>query len=158
MTDVDTNAVAKRNIKTIKTAGAKLDALVHTTAMIIVQRAHDHGDASLVLPLLNAMPKGGRPKALKAWFETFTPIRVNGDGTEAGLLKADKRVWLIEEAQATPYWDLNPEKDVQVFDLDKALTAILNRAAKQRKDGILPADPVLDARLASVRKLVKVAK
>jgi len=154
MTDVNTSTVAKRNIKTIKTSGAKLDTLIHTTAVILMQRAHDHGDTSLVASLLDAMPKGGRPKALKAWFETFSPIRVNGDG-KVGLLAADKRVWLIAEATAKPYWDLNPEKDVQVFDLDKALSAILNRAAKQQKDGIFTPDEATTKRLAAVAKLVK---
>lgn len=156
MTDVNTSTVAKRNIATIKKSGAKLDALVHETACIIMQRAHDHEDTSLLLPLLAAMPKSGRPKALLAWFQTFSPITVNGDGNKAGVRKDAKAPpWMIEDAIAKPFWALNPEKDVQVFDLDAALTSLLNRAAKQRKDGILPADAVLDARLAAVRKLVK---
>lgn len=159
MTDVNTATVAKRNIATIKRSGAKLDTLIHETACIIMQRGHDHGDVSLLLPLLAAMPKSGRPKALLAWFQTFSPITVNGDGNKAGITKGDKaNPWMVADAAAKPFWELNPEKDVQVFDLDKALTSLLNRAAKQRKEGILPADPALDARLAQVRKLVKVAK
>lgn len=155
----DTNAVAKRNINTIRKAGVKMDALIHETACIIMQRGHDHGDVSLLLPLLAAMPKSGRPKALLAWFQTFSPITVNGDGNKAGITKGDKaNPWMIADATATPFWLLNPEKDVQVFDLDKALTSLLNRAAKQRKDGILPANADLDRRLAAVRKLVKVNK
>jgi hypothetical protein len=156
MTDVSTSTVAKRNIATIRKSGAKLDALIHETACIIMQRGFDHEDVSLLLPLLAAMPKSGRPKALLAWFQTFSPITVNGDGNKAGIRKDAKAPqWMVSDAIAKPFWLLNPEKDVAVFDLDAALTSLLNRAAKQRKDGILPADAALDARLAQVRKLVK---
>lgn len=157
MTDVSTSVVAKRNIATIRKSGAKLDSLIHETACIIMQRGFDHEDVSLLLPLLAAMPKSGRPKALLAWFQTFSPITVNGDGNKAGIRKDAKAPqWMVSDAIATPFWLLNPEKDVAVFDLDKALNAILSRAAKQAQDGKLKMDEDLTRRLAAVRKLVKV--
>lgn len=158
---VNTAAVAKRNISTIKKSGAKLDQLIHETACIIMQRGAPaelggHGDVSLLLPLLDAMPKSGRPKALLAWFQTFSPITVSGDGNKAGIRKDAKAPqWLIEDAKAKPFWKLNPEKDVQVFDFDKAMSALLSRANKQAKDGKLVIDEALAKRLAAARKLVK---
>jgi phospholipase/lecithinase/hemolysin len=149
--------VIAANIKWIGTTGAKLDAIIHATAVAILHNAKDTGQTTPALDLLKAMPKSGRAKALKAWFETMSPIRINADLTEVKLAgKADTRVWLIEDATDTPFWELNPEKDVQVFDLDKALNALLSRAAKQAKDGILTVDEDLTKRLAQVRKLVKV--
>lgn len=159
MTDINTATVAKRNIATIRKSGAKLDALIHSTALIIMQRGNDHGDVSLLLPLIEAMPKSGRPKALLAWFQTFSPITVNGDGNKAGITKGEKaKPWMLADAEATPFWTLNPEKDVAVFDFDKALTAVLNRYQGQVKDGTLKPDAELIARMDKVRKLVKVAK
>lgn len=166
MTDVNTATVAKRNIATIRTSGAKLDALIHATAMIIMKRGapveaggEGHGDVSLLLPLLAAMPKSGRPKALLAWFQTFSPITVNGDGNKAGITKGEKaKPWMVADAEATPFWQLNPEKDVQVFDFDKAMTALLNRYQKQVADGTIKPDEVLVKRIAAARKLVKTAK
>jgi len=166
MTDVNTATVAKRNIATIRTSGAKLDTLIHTTAMIIMRRGapveaggEGHGDVSLLLPLIAAMPKSGRPKALLAWFQTFSPITVNGDGDKAGITKGEKaRPWMLADAEATPFWLLNPEKDVQVFDFDKAMQSLLNRYEKQVKDGTLKPDALLQQRIASARKLVKAAK
>lgn len=156
---VNTAAVAKRNIATIRKSGAKLDALIHDTAVIIMERGQEHGDVSLLLPLLQAMPKSGRPKALLAWFQTFSPITVSGDGDKAGIRKDAKAPqWMVEDAKATPFWLLNPEKDVQVFDFDKAMTALLRRYDTQVKDGIIQPDEVLAKRIASARKLVKVAK
>ena len=156
MTDVSTSVVAKRNIATIRKSGAKLDSLIHETACIIMQRGFDHEDVSLLLPLLAAMPKSGRPKALLAWFQTFSPITVNGDGNKAGIRKDAKAPqWMVSDAIAKPFWQLNPEKDVQVFDFDKAMQSLLNRYEKQVKDGTLKPDALLQQRIASARKLVK---
>lgn len=163
MTDVNTATVAKRNIATIRTSGAKLDALIHATAMIIMRRGapieaggEGHGDVSLLLPLIAAMPKSGRPKALLAWFQTFSPITVNGDGDKAGIVKGEKaRPWMVADAEATPFWKLNPEKDVQVFDFDKAMASLLKRYDDQVKAGKITPDELLVKRIASARKLVK---
>lgn len=154
---VDTNKVAKANIRTIKQSGAKLDTLIHTTAMIIMQRSHDHDDCSLLLPLLNAMPKSGRPKALLAWFQTFSPVTVNGDGNKAGIIKGPKaKPWMLADAQATPFWALNPEKDVQVFDFDKAMASLIGRYERQVKEGVISStDEALALRIKAARRLIK---
>ena len=157
MTDVSTSVVAKRNIATIRKSGAKLDSLIHETACIIMQRGFDHEDVSLLLPLLAAMPKSGRPKALLAWFQTFSPITVNGDGNKAGIRKDAKAPqWMVEDAIAKPFWQLNPEKDVQVFDFDKAMASLLKRYDDQVKAGKLTPDEMTVKRIAAARKLVKV--
>ncbi|UCR81388.1 hypothetical protein [Brevundimonas phage AA] len=147
-----------QNIKWIAATGKKLDAILHATAVAIIVHAKEHGDCSRAKTMLDAMPKSGRAKALAAWFETFSAIRFNGDGEVGLLADKEKRIWLVEEAQATPFWELNPEKDVVVFDLDKALAALLKKAHDQEQKGILVPDAKLKARLAQVKSLVATAK
>lgn len=143
----------KANIVTIAATGATLDALIHSTACGIIAHAEKHGDCDAARLLCDAMPKSGRPKALRAWFETFSPIRFNGDGEVGLLADKDKRVWLTKEALATPLWELNPEKPVVAFDLDKALAAVLKRYDDQARKGIIKPDAKLQARMAAVKAL-----
>lgn len=149
LTQIDTN------IKWIGRTGKKLDAIIHATACAIIVHAQQHGDCSRAKTLLDAMPKSGRAKALLAWFETMSPIRFNGDGEVGLLADKEKRVWMVDEAKATPFWELNPEKDVVVFDLDKALAALLKKANDQEQKGVFVPDAATKARLAQVRSLVK---
>lgn len=146
------------NIRWVGKTGVKLDAIIHATACAIIVHAKEHGDCSRAKTLLDAMPKSGRAKALLAWFETMSPIRFNGDGEVGLLADKDKRVWMVDEAKATPFWELNPEKDVVVFDLDKALASLLKKAHDQEQKGVFQPDPATKARLAQVRSLVKTAK
>lgn len=139
------NKTIAAQIKSIARVGPRLDALIHATATSIIMRAEAHGDCSQAQQLLDAMPKSGRALALKAWFETFSPIVfVEGkDGVKKAKLQkgAKAKPFMTDDAKATPFWELNPEKAIQPFDFDKAIASIMKRYEDAQKEG----KPIKDA-------------
>lgn len=145
-----------KNITWVRTTGSKMDDVIHATAVAILVHGQEHGDVSRAGKLLAAMPKSGRAKALKAWFETMSPIRFKDDGTSYLGGKPEARVWLIEEAQATPFWDLNPEKDIKAFDFEAMMNSLLKRYEKAVEEGKEIKDPAKAAALAARLRAVAV--
>lgn len=125
--------IINRNIKTIRTNGAKLDALIHSTAVGCLVHCQAHGDCTPMDQLLEALPKASRIEAFKVWVQTFSPIRWNGDG-KVGVAKEGTKLYVpfdIEQAEKVPYWALTEEK-VKVKELNAAaLVALINRFVKQ---------------------------
>lgn len=60
----------QQNIQTIKIQSASVKQLTQDTAVAILWRTKEHGDCSLAIPLIEALGKGARHNALKAWFES----------------------------------------------------------------------------------------
>jgi hypothetical protein len=123
-----------KNIKLVATNGAKLNLLIHATAMLVVQHAKEHGDCTRALTLVKAMPASMRRTMLVLWFSTYTPIRVVDKNDKVGILKENAKgytPWDLEGADATPFYDLaeqNPEGKVLDF---AALVALVSRLSKQ---------------------------
>jgi hypothetical protein len=92
----------------VKATSAKLDNLVHATAVQCLCHAEAHGDVRLMGSLLEQIGKGYRRKGLIVWVEMFSPVRVNGDG-KIGLLKPEAKNYTpfkTDEAEAKPFWTL----------------------------------------------------
>lgn len=92
------------NIEKVKTSGAELDTLIHTTAVQCMLHAKEHGDVTLAQRLMEAMPKASRALALKDWYHKFSPMRLEG---KVGILKATQKgynAFRVEEADAEPFW------------------------------------------------------
>lgn len=123
------------HISAIRKSGAGLDAKIHETAVAVLIHGKEHGDVSRAAKLLDAMPRSVRASALKTWFVTFSPVRFRDDGTSYLGGKADQRVWRIEAANATPFYDLKTNRDPVPFDIEKALASVLNRYQKAIDDG-----------------------
>ena len=122
-----------KNIKTITTNAAKLNVLIHETAMLIMSHAKEHGDCSRALTLVNAMPASMRRTMLVAWFDKYSPIRVVQTNNRVGILKATAKnyvEWNLEGAEAEPFYELAeaiPEKPALDFN---ALVEMVKRLGK----------------------------
>lgn len=114
----------------IKTVLGGLDLRVHANAIQCMIHAEIHGDTSLMRRLLVdtiSEVTGYRRAGLINWMKKFTPMELKGkdnldlSGTVtddfvkslmkqfpnlklAKLNEGDKRPWLIEQANATPFW------------------------------------------------------
>lgn len=133
--------IIDRNLNVIGKSADKLNALIHETAMMILNHANEHGDCTRALTLHNKMPASMRRTMLKLWFETNSPIRFqtkDGLATKVGMLKPEAKGFVPFNpvtADATPFFamaEANPEK--QPIDFDKALKMIESLAKRLAKD------------------------
>jgi len=138
----DMGAAISEQIKWIKATGKKLDAVIHATAVGAIYMSmpldeHGYLNATPAINLMNAMPKGSRAKALAAWFEAFSNIRVKvgKDGVwEGGLLKPEQKGYeqaKPEDAFAKPFWSVEEAKvDPKAFILGEQLARLIKMASK----------------------------
>ena len=124
-------------IKSIKTRGKSLDKDIHETGVAIMQHALQHHDYSAANRLVDAMPKSGRTKAFIKWFSDHTPYNWNEKEKVFTLPKnKDKRrAFLIDEANAVPFWEYTVEKEPGEIDVDKMLAALFKRVEKAENEG-----------------------
>ena len=133
--------IIDKNIKAVTTSAAKLNLLIHRTAMMIVRHAapvaaggEGHGDCTRALALVKAMPASMRRTMLVMWFNTYTPIRVIDKNDKVGILKETAKgytPWDLAGGDLTPFFDLaeqNPEGQIMNF---AKLVAMVTRIGKQ---------------------------
>lgn len=147
-----------KNIKTITTNAAKLNRLIHDTAMMISRHALDHGDCTRALTLVKAMPASMRRTMLVLWFDTFTPIRVVISNDRVGMAKEGSKMYKpfdLEAGEATPFYELaeqNPEANTLDFDKIVALVASLaKRIEKKIESGDVKDEDVPSARAVAAQ-------
>jgi len=78
-----------KSIKSIKTRANNLQRDIHICAVSTLAHMRDHGDYTLAVALMNALPNGQRVKSVALWMKNFT----NGKFT----LKQDKsqgNIWV----------------------------------------------------------------
>lgn len=145
-----------KNIRAITTSAAKLNMLIHTTAMMVATHAQEHGDCTRALTLVKAMPASMRRTMLVLWFNTYTPIRVIDKNDKVGILKETAKGYTpfdLEAGNETPFFDLaeqNPEAGVLDFDKLVALVARLGKTIDKRiDDGKVAEEDVASARAIS---------
>lgn len=122
-------------IKSIAGRAAKLDADIQTAAVSCLNHIELHGDVRPLNDLRNALGQGHRRNALDAWALTFGKVTANGDPqskkTSAYLYDKEGSTDLAG-AQAEPWFSFKPDQDAdQVFNVQKAVRAILSKAAKK---------------------------
>lgn len=88
---------------------------IHTLAVSCLGHVRDHGNTTLMVSLLNALPKGVRCEALAVWVGEFSgkklTLKLVKGVYSAKLDKA--RVpedFRLEDADATPFYELTKEK------------------------------------------------
>lgn len=148
-----------KNIRAITTSAAKLNMLIHTTAMMVAAHAQEHGDCTRALSLVKAMPASMRRTMLVLWFNTYTPIRVIEKNDKVGMLKETAKGYTpfdLEAGNQTPFFDLaeqNPETGVLDFDKLVALVARLSKTIDKRIDDGKVADEDVESAKAISRTL-----
>ena len=145
------------NIKRITTNAKKLNELIHSTAIMVIQHAKEHGDCTRALALVKAMPASMRRTMLVLWFETYTPIRVKLNDDKVGILKEAAKnftPWDIDGATATPFYELAEQNaEEKVYDY-AALVAMVERLSKQIEKKI-EAGAVPDADVEKAQALAR---
>jgi hypothetical protein len=139
-----------KKIKSIKTRGKNIDKDIHETGVAIMQHAMAHGDYSAANRLVDALPKSGRTKAFIKWFSDHTPYNWNEQEKTFKLPKnKDKRrQFMIEEAEAVPFWEYTVEKEPEALDINKIIASLFKRVEKAKNDG---------REVKNVETLVKIA-
>ena len=126
-------AAIEKAIDSIAKAGKKLDGDIQAAAVGCINHIEACGDVRLFNRLFLAMPKGARKGALTQWALAFGKVEANtGDNKkEAPFIYAKDKATDLAGAIGNPWYDFAPEKAPdEMFDVRKALTALLNRAGK----------------------------
>lgn len=131
MVNIIPAAVCRRIIGEIGTASKQLQEDIHNVAVSCLAHVRDHGDTTLAVDLLKALPNGQRVKALAVWFSHFSnsklTLRLDNESGE-WVAKLDKQRTVadfdVEGAVVTNYADLTTEKDPQPLTVEKFLRMI----------------------------------
>ena len=127
-------AALNKEIAAIKVAGAKLDARIQTAAVAVLEHFAQHHDNGLVNRLYHAMPAGSRKAALTSWLLTHCAVSANTDKAtkqEQPFVYDRNKKTDPEAGEADPWYSHKPDKAPdEVFDLQKAVRALLAKASK----------------------------
>ena len=155
---LDKAAIGKR-IARIKRTGQALQQEIHVVAVNTLAHIRDHGDYTLAVNLLDALPNGQRVKALANWYRHFSGGAVTfnfapgGEGWTGKLAKKrDADQFDIDRAITTTYGDLMPEKGYSTLTV-AGILAMLKRKANEdglNKDGSPKVDPAARELLADL--------
>jgi hypothetical protein len=131
------NAELTKAIDAWGAQGTKWTTRGQLLALSALQYLADHRDTGAVNRLYKAMPKGTKSSAMASFLLTHGALSANTDkGTKADQpFKFDKeKATDVDAAKADPWFDHKPEPDAdQVFDLQKAIKAIIAKAAKSKQ-------------------------
>lgn len=121
-------------IDTIARSGAKLDALIQETGVDVLTHFAEHKDTGVVNRFFLAMPKGARKTAMVSWLLAYCAVSANADKANKATSPFiyDREKHTNPAAAAEDMW-FNHKPDNapdQVFDLQKAVRALLAKAAK----------------------------
>lgn len=131
-------------LESITSRGNKLANDIQVAALSAIAHCAEHKNPVWINRLYLAMPNGTRRAALSEWFLAFGTVSANTDaGTKKDMpfcndkTKADG--FDLEAAAETPWYEMKKEPDPdQVFDLHKAVAALI---AKASKPGVKLANP-----------------
>ncbi|WP_221795906.1 hypothetical protein [Aquisediminimonas sediminicola] len=145
--------------KSIGTRAGNLDIDMHANGIAAIHTSVQNGDTSSAKALVNNLGKHTRAKALVAWFETHSNIRLVFDKKldiyNAKLCPADDR--LEDQAildgllSCEPFWSV-PEVAKKDFD-DVALALAVARLIKQASDTTAHLSDASKAALADLKVL-----
>lgn len=120
-------------ITSIATRGKKLENDIHKAAVSCLNHADLHGDITLAIKLVQAVPTMARKNALQDWFLNFGKF---GYDTANKVLTFDKKkVTMLEDAIAVPFWEFKPEPEYKPFDMQASIMAVINKAQKAIEKG-----------------------
>jgi len=123
------------NLVRITTNGAKLNILIHETAMLIMKHTIKSGDCTRALALVNAMPASMRRTTLVTWFTKYSPIRVVFANNVVGMLKKDEKGYTpfnLAKAEANPFYQIAENTaEPGLLDFDKFIKMVQAMAKRE---------------------------
>lgn len=154
-----------RNIKLVKTNGAKWNLLVHTTAVAILEHALAHGDCTRALALVEAMPASTKRGALIDWFADYSPIGMNVKERKCAFHKKESKRYKefdIPTATANPWFERDSVKkedlpDTTLEEAHKKMFKLANFFKKRLDDGEVANDDreAIEGVIADLNALAK---
>lgn len=153
------------NINRIVVNAAKLNDLIHKTAMMVMHHAAKSGDCTRALTLVKAMPASHRRTMLVKWFDKYSPIRVVLVNDVVGMLKKDDKGYKpfkLADADADPFFMVAEREAEEKPPLDLAgLIKWVEQQAKgiekRAEDGKIAPSEILTAKaLAAQLRAIKV--
>lgn len=134
----------KKNIEfaigIIKAKGEQFDLAVQEVQLSVLNHADVHGDITMFEALFNALPKGSRRNALAEHAQKYSCIAVNLDADPKKrkakpFLHVKGKATDLVGAQAEPWFEMSPEKPVDMaFDFKAQLAALLKKADRAAND------------------------
>lgn len=130
----------RSEIQAINRAGTTLAARIQNCAVASLEHMVEHRDHTLLVELYQAMPKGTRSSALAAWILSFSQLKANDDkaSKKEKPFLLDKEKSLDLEGARTTLWHECGKPEAapdELFDVNKAVVAILAKAKKARDAG-----------------------
>ena len=114
--------------------GKKWTVEGQTLGLAILGHIEQHGDVTIANRLLTGMPKGTKRNAMAEWLLAFGKLQLNDNKAAAAtspLAYAKDKITNIAGAAQKPWFDFQPEKEIaEMFDIQKAVTGLLQRAEK----------------------------
>ena len=139
----------------IRSQSKDVQQMIHETAVSVLAHVRDHGDTTLAVRLLSALPTGQRREALAFWFNKFSnkmlSLNNSKDAGWVAKLKTERKPedFDIEGASETDYGDLIAEPKVKPVTLKALLSAVEKFIKNDKKldDGtpVVPAEVVVVA-------------
>lgn len=159
---MDTKTFTK-TLKMIGTTGVKLDGMIQECGLFALEHAEAHQDLCHVNGLYNALPKGTRKSALTGWLLAFGKVKANTgkDKAERPFAFDKEKETDLDGAAETPWFEFKPDAAPdEVFDLQKAMMALLKKARKLKADGkqIAHAEMLAELEKAATPKVVETAQ
>ena len=127
-------ASLNKELASIKAAGAKLDSRIQDAAVSVLCHFAKNQDNGLVNRLYMALPAGARKTAMTSWLLAHCAVVANKDKAtknEQPFVYAKNKTTNPEAGAADPWYKHKADKAPdEVFDLQKAVKALLAKAAK----------------------------
>lgn len=101
----------KAAIDSIERRGKKYDRDVQIAALSAMQHHIEHGDVTLINRLVDAMPKGSRVNALRAFIETFGAVRFDAESKKFVHVKGG--TFRLDDAMQIMWNEFKPETAYQ---------------------------------------------
>lgn len=123
-----------KRIARIKRIGASLQAEIHLVACSTLAHIRDHGDYTLAVQLLDALPNGQRVKSLAYWYNRFSDgaaifTQKSGEGWACKLSKTrTAEMFDVDAAYETSFADLTSEKNPVTMTVPQVLAYLKRKA------------------------------
>ena len=125
-------------ISSIRTSAIELADTIHQVAVSTLDHCREHGDTSLIVSLLTAMPQrsGVRAEALAEWYREMSKRDIklsrDGDAWKATCAGRQEANFLIDAAWETSPFMLTKEKSVgKTFEVEKFLQKLRGWATNE---------------------------
>ena len=127
------SANIKTAIDSIERRGKKYDRDVQIAALSAMQHHVEHGDVPLVNRLVDAMPKGSRVNALRAFIETFGAVRFDAESKKFVHVKGG--TFRLDDAMQIMWNEFKPETAYQpIADPFKRFDQLVSQFERDMKE------------------------